>query len=129
MERRPGMARRRDAMITRANMSHTHSRCTSRAPPMRPRSYVALAGRSPGASASRSPRTLKIFHRAQRQPESGGIRTVEANKTLARLAVDHRDGGLLATESLDLGMEDRRRGAEASSGWTGTAAASREKKI
>ena len=102
MERRPGMARQRDAMITRANMSPTHSRCTSRAPPMRPRSYVALAGRSPGASASRSPRTLKIFHRAQRQPESGGIRTVEANKTLARLAVDHRDGGLLAAESLDL---------------------------
>lgn len=102
MERRPGMARRRDAMITRANMSHTHSICTSRAPAMRPRSSVALAGRSPGASASRSPRTLKIFHRAQRQPESGGIRTVEANKTLARLAVDHRDGGLLAAESLDL---------------------------
>ena len=55
-----------------------------------------------GASASRSPRTLKIFRRAQRQSESGGIRTVEANKTLARLAVDHRDGGLLAAESLDL---------------------------
>ena len=91
-----------DATIARAVTSHAHSKCTSRAPPRRGRSPVALAGRLPGASASRSPRTLKIFRRAQRQSESGGIRTVEANKTLARLAVDHRDGGLLAAESLDL---------------------------
>jgi len=96
------MTRRRDATIARAVTSHAHSKCTSRTPPRRGRSPVALAGRLPGASASRSPRTLKIFRRAQRQSESGGIRTVEANKTLARLAVDHRDGGLLAAESLDL---------------------------
>jgi len=32
-------------------------------------------------------------------------RTVELDETLALLAVDHRDGGLLATEALDLMRE------------------------
>ena len=37
--------------------------------------------------------------------------TIELDETLASLAVDHRDGGLLATESLDL-MEGREREGE-----------------
>jgi len=72
---------------------------------------------------------LAMFFAPVARAGSAVVRTVELDDALASLAVDHRDGGLLATESLDLGMEDRRRGAEASAGWTGTAAASREKKI
>ena len=72
---------------------------------------------------------LAMFFAPVARAGSAVVRTVELDDALASLAVDHRNGGLLATESLDLGMEDRRRGAEASAGWTGTAAASREKKI
>ena len=64
--------------------------------------------RSRGRARRRTRRTANPSEKCQRASEGGAdarvreARTVELDETLALLAVDHRDGGLLATEALDL---------------------------